>query len=379
VYGIDLKTGKEVWQLVRNGGRLSIPAVGVAGGRQILVFEDEAPISGASLVGVDLGNRKELWRAPLKARSRSGVSVDGGKAFAGDNDGNVVAVDLLTGVTRWSAEAQGEILTPPAIADGRVYVVAHDTSAGRSQLVALDEQSGKGAWPPYSPSVTGSGGSGAAASGGGVVAGFADRAVRKLSADGGAERWEELTPSVFSPVTLPALNTSGVYVADAMAGLYRLNAETGSRVWDYQFNDLVVRSSPVVSGDKVLLGLDDGRLVAVDVRSGRLVWQSQPSDGPVGAIALSREVVISVRGGKRPGLVAFAHDPKGKLMDIPSPTVIDAGALLGNYATALAVLLAVLFVVFRALASRSGGRLMTARGTKGESADGEEGFEEDGR
>ncbi|HEX7464026.1 MAG TPA: hypothetical protein VF382_03915, partial [Actinomycetota bacterium] len=50
VYGIDLRTGKEIWRLVRNGGPLSVPAVGVSGRRQIMVFVDEAPVSGTSLV-----------------------------------------------------------------------------------------------------------------------------------------------------------------------------------------------------------------------------------------------------------------------------------------------------------------------------------------
>ncbi|HEX7463737.1 MAG TPA: PQQ-binding-like beta-propeller repeat protein, partial [Actinomycetota bacterium] len=307
-----------------------------------------------SLVGVDLGTRRELWRTRLGAQSRSGVTIDGPRVFAGDENGNVVAVELQTGALRWKAKAQGEILTPPAVADGRVYVVAHDTSAGRSQLVAFDERSGRRAWPAYSAPVAGSTVSGAAAVAGVVVVGFADRIVRELAADGGNLRWEELALSYFSPASMPAVAGGDVYIADVAAGLYRLNAETGSRRWDYQFNDLVIRSSPVVSGSTVLLGLDDGRLVAVDVRSGDLVWQSEPSSGLLGAIALSHQVVVAVRGGEHPGLVAFVHDAEGRLVHVPSPTVVDAGALVGNFAIALVVVFGLLFVPFRVLARRTG-------------------------
>ncbi|MEW6059319.1 MAG: PQQ-binding-like beta-propeller repeat protein [Actinomycetota bacterium] len=354
VYAIDLRTGEEAWRLVRNGGPLSVPAVGVAGGRQILVFVDEAPISGIGLVGVELGNRRELWRAPLGARSSSGVSIDGTQVFVGDDRGRVHAVDLRKGTPLWTAKTSGEILTPPAVSDGRVYVVSHDTDARQSELAAFDESTGRKSWPAYSAPVAGAAGCGAAAADGGVVAGFTDRYVRKLSADGGVLRWEELALSFFSPANMPALGGGDVYIADVSGGLYRLDGETGSRVWDYQFNHLVVRSSPVVSGSAVLLGLDDGRMVAVDARSGELVWQGRPGDGLIGAVALSQEVVVAVKGGRQPGLVAFVHDPGGTLTHIPSPTVIDAGALLGNFAVALAIVLVALLVSFRFLAPRWG-------------------------
>ena len=354
VYGIDLATGEEAWQLIRNGGPLSIPAVGVVGTRQILVFVDESPI-GASLVGVDLGDRSELWRTPLKASSRSGVTIDGTTAFVADEDGNVYAVSVDKGAVLWSAQTIGEALAPPAASDGNVYVVARNTTSQETQLVALDERTGKAVWPQsYSPPVAGSAGSGPAAADGAVVVGFADRLLRALPAKGGPARWMSLVQSLFSPASAPAFQPGNVYAADVSGGLYRLNAATGTRDWDYQFNELVVRSSPVVSGETALLGLNDGRLVAVDIGSGELVWQSEASPGAIGPIALSHELVVAVKGGSHPGLVAFEHDPSGALVRIPSPTVLDAGELFGNYAIALAIALVALFVPFRILAARIG-------------------------
>ncbi len=354
VYGIGLTSGEQIWKLVRNGGPLSMPAVGTVGGRRVLAFVDESTGGGPSLVGVDLGSLRELWRTPLKTTSRSGVTIDGSQVFVADDDGNVYAVDLATGTLLWTAAANGEVLTPPAVSDGHVYVVARDENEQRSQLVALDQANGKPAWPAFRAPVSGSTGSGAAARDGAVVAGFADRVVRELSARDGTERWSALGLSLFSPANLPAFTSDRVYVADVAGGLYAFDAGTGERAWDYQLNDVVVRSSPVVSGSTVLLGLNDGRLVAIDASTGDLVWQSAPRQGLIGAIALSPDLVIAVKGGRYPGLVAYEHDPSGTLVGEPSPTVPNPGRLVGNYALALVVAFVLVLVPSRLLSRRLG-------------------------
>lgn len=353
VYGIDLATGERRWQLVRNGGPISMPAVGVTPNRQVLAFVDEAEGVGASLVGVDLSGMREVWRTRLEATSRSGVTVDGATAFVADDDGNVYAVNLATGALRWTAKAIGEVRAPPAVSDGNVYVSARDPDSLRAQLLALDEGTGSKAWE-FSPQVRVTTVSAPSAGDGSVVVGFADRMVRSFVADGGEELWGALTISLFLPSTAPANHAGAVFIADVSGGLYRLNPETGHRDWDHQNNDLVVQSSPVVSGQAVLLGLDDGRLVAIDAASGDLVWQGAPGPGSIGPIALSPDVVVAAKGGSGAGLVAFEHDPDGTLVRVPSPTEVDPARLFGNFAVALVVTALVLFIPFRLLAGRLG-------------------------
>jgi len=187
----------------------------------------------------------------------------------------------------------------------------------------------------------------------------------------GQERWGSLTNSLFSPVSSPALAGGDVYIADASGGLYRIDASTGSRVWDYQLNDLIVRSSPVVAGSAALVGLNDGRMVAVDVESGNLIWQSPEDPGLIGPIALSPEAVVAVKGGSRGGLVGFVHDDSGALVNVPTPTKVDAGKLFGNYAIALLATSLLLFGSFRLLARRFPGQAITRPGAG--SADEDEG------
>lgn len=353
VYGLDLSTGKVRWQLFRNGGPIAMPAVGVSGGNPVLVFSDEEPSGQTSLVGVDLSSMLEIWRTPLEAASKSAVAIDGNLAVVSDENGNVYGVKLDSGVLLWTYKVGGTIDAAAAISDQKVFVVSRDTS-GRElvRLVALGEADGKPlAWSPFTPKIAGSTASAPAVSSGTTVLGFADRVFRSIGPDG-ADVWGSLTNSLFSPVSAPAVAGGSVFVADVAGGLYRIDASTGSRTWDYQFNDLIVRSSPVVAGGYVLVGLNDGRLVAVNVDSGNLTWQGPADPGLIGPIALSPQALVAVKGGSKGGLVAFVHDDAGKLVDIPSPTKVDSSKLFGNYALALVIATVLLFVPFRLLVAR---------------------------
>ena len=383
VYALELGTGEIAWELPRDGGRLSVPALGVTGERRVLVYldgprEDEegtgssspspstSPSSSVSpsgqpadqnavkvseLVAVDLGDRSELWRTPLEDASRSGVALEGDRAYAADDEGRVYAVELATGAVAWSGKAIGRVESPPAVADGNVYVVARSADERTAQVLALDPETGERRWT-FSPQAGAVAVSAVSAQDGVVVFGSADRLVRGSAAEDGKVRWEALTLTLFSPVSAPAFRPGGVWVADASGGLYRIDPADGGRDWEHQTNELVVRSSPVVAGAYVLLGLNDGRLVAFDDRNGDLVYESRASQGLIGQIALSREVVVAVKGGKQPGLIAFEHDPEGTLVRIVSPTVPDPARLFGAFAVAFAIAGVVILVPFRLLRSR---------------------------
>jgi hypothetical protein len=352
VVGIDIGTGEQVWQLVRNGGPLSMPAVGTVGAEQVLVFLDESESLGTSMVAVDLSSMRERWRVPLGAVTRSGVTVDGANAYAADADGTVYAVSLDTGTLLWTADTIGRVEGPLAAADGNVYVAARDAGGQRVQVVALDPQSGDPRWE-FSPRVGAATASVPAAGNGLVIIGAADRLIHGLEADGGTEHWTSLALSLFSPVSGAALDGETLVIADASGGVYRLDPSDGHKLWDNQLNELVVRSSPVVAGTTVLVGLNDGRVVALDIGTGHLIWQNRPTPGLIGSIALSPDAVVAVKGGSTPGLVAFVHDPEGSLTDVASPTEIDLGRMFGNFAVAFVVSVVVLYAPFRLMARRS--------------------------
>ena len=391
VYGIDVASGTVEWQVPRAGGPLSVPAIGVAGGRRILLYlEGPGPVDTAgpaspsatssvspsagdptsttaaspspavtgeerdtsTLVAIALGDRTELWRTPLVGLSRSGVTIHGANAFVGmsppgpvtrDRQGTVTAISLEDGAVTWSQKLDGRVDSPLAVSDSQVYAVARNAETPQVAVAAFDAASGERGWPAPALQTSSTAGSAATAGGGSVFIGSADRRVRALDAGDGTERWATLALSLFSPATSLAFDGESVFAGDISGGVYRLDANDGERRWSYQLNEVVFRSSPVVSGSSVLLGLADGRLVAIDVSSGHLVWESDPSPGLVGTIALSTDAVIAVKGGRSAGLIAFEHDPDGTLVDVPSPTQLDVGTTLSRFGLAAVLVFAVAF------------------------------------
>jgi outer membrane protein assembly factor BamB len=390
VYGIDVATGEERSIAARSGGPLSAPAVARVGQIQAVLYlegsqepEASASASGTAsastspsaspsaspdgeavgpgevdgsssfLVAVSLRDGTELWRVPLQAVARSGVTVDDTTAYVGDQQGHVVAVALADGSVTWTAEVPGRVDVPVAVSGGTVYVVARDADAPAVAIAALDAATGERSWQVF-PRATSTFGSAPAAGVGFVLVGSADRLVRSIAAEDGTERWTSLVLSFFSPATAPAFAGDAVYAADLSGGLYRIDAADGHREWSHQLNEIVLRSAPVVSGPTVLLGLNDGRLVAFDSESGHLVWESEATPGLVGAIALGSDVVIAVKGGRDGGLIAFEHDPEGELLDLAPPTELETGTTLSRYGLAAAIVLIVALIPGIALRRRLG-------------------------
>jgi outer membrane protein assembly factor BamB len=393
VYGVDIGTGEVTWQIPRDGGPLSVPAVATdTGGRHVLVYVEgpaaatsSTPSSSVSasptatptetttaspsvsscpagdregfstVVAVRLRDRTELWRTPLECVSRSGVAIDDDDGvFVGDQAGNVYALSLVDGSVTWTEQVGGRADTSIAVADGNAFVVARDADTPRVVLAAFDAATGERAWSPLSLQVSSTAGSAPTAGGGSLFLGSADRRVRALDAASGDERWNALVLSVFSPATALAYDGRSVFAADVAGGLYRLDAAEGTRLWSFHLNETVLRSAPVVSGSYALLGLGNGGMVAVDVESGHLAWRGRVTPGLIGSFALSSDAVIAVKGGREAGLVAFEHDPDGTLLDEPSPTQFEAGTSLSRWAIAAVLVFGIAFALGLAASRRFG-------------------------
>jgi outer membrane protein assembly factor BamB len=129
--------------------------------------------------------------------------------------------------------------------------------------------------------------------------------------------------------------------------LYRLDGDTGERLWDFQFESIVLRGSPVGVGDAAVLGLGEGELTALDIDSGRLIWRHATGAGELGGIAVGTDTLVVKKGGREGGLVAFAHDPEGELISEVSPTELDLTRMLSNLGLGLLVVVAGAYVLFR--------------------------------
>lgn len=214
-----------------------------------------------------------------------GEDIYGSPAFAdrtlylGTSHGRVVALDAATGTEQWTAVIRNDNSTPdteahhrteltsPAVAQGRVYVGAHQ--AGR--LYALDAATGELVWSAglvggnvrSSPAVA----DGTVYIGAYRIVGCLDSvdclvaavrgstgALHAFDATTGRERWtSELRPAVTSS---PAVTKDQVIIGHG-EGISGFDRQHGEQLWDVTVDERV-ESSPAVAGGMVYINSADG-------------------------------------------------------------------------------------------------------------------------
>jgi len=189
----------------------------------------------------------------------------------------------------------------PAILGNRVFA-----ADGGGALVAIDAGTGNEVWQVDTGLRLGSG---VAAGEGLVVVGTLDGKLLAFDADDGKSRWTAQLSS--EALAAPAI-TDGLVVARTVDGrAYAFEVEDGSRKWvfDRGVPLLTLRgnSSPLIVGDRALLGYDNGKLVAVDLDKGTAEWEQTLASGE-GRSDIDRTVDIDgeiVSDGTRAYAVAF--------------------------------------------------------------------------
>lgn len=157
----------------------------------------------------------------------------------------------------------------PAVAAGRIY-----SATANGMVYAFDSAQGKKIWQRRFDGLVISGGVGL--NDRSLFAGTSKGVLLAMGREDGSEQWRAaLSSEVLAP---PVATASHVIVRCTDGNVFALNAENGHELWRYQATvpALTLRGegAPVISGDRVLLGLANGRLVSLSLYDGSLNWES---------------------------------------------------------------------------------------------------------
>lgn len=219
----------------------------VASGR-VITLDSQALVTATSTGGETLWSR-DLTPATERAGQSSGggMAIDGDTLYVSVGFGVLTALDLATGATRWEQKLEASGSGTPTIWGDLVYLTAGDNTGW-----AINKTNGRVEWQVTS-----------SASYRNVLGAPAPALTSKYAifAFGSGE-----VHGVFRQGGLPRWNTSVVG---------RRPGRAGSLVSD-------VTSAPVVSGDRVYVGNQSGRLSALSVSSGEPLWTAR--DGAIGPV-----------------------------------------------------------------------------------------------
>ncbi|KTD23097.1 PQQ (pyrrolo quinoline) WD40-like repeat, enzyme repeat domain protein [Legionella lansingensis] len=175
---------------------------------------------------------QQKWSVPLNAKSNANLKLKpeivGNVIYTADASGLIEAVDKTNGKLLWSKKLANGIVSGPSVSSGSI-VVATDAST----VILLKQVDGSELW------------------------------TSKVSSE---------------VLSKPVIAHSKVIAKTIDGNLYAFDIVSGEKLWvsEHGAPSLILKasSSPVVIGDQlVLVGYSDGKMDAVDLQTGRLVWQ----------------------------------------------------------------------------------------------------------
>jgi eukaryotic-like serine/threonine-protein kinase len=273
IHGIDAATGKRRWR-VSTGPLLPLPWGHESGDVYLSSpnYSNGMVVVGAGdgyVYALDAATGTTRWRARTEGRVRGTPAVAGNRVFVGSVDGRVYAFDLVTGKQQWRYDTEGaslhsenfgfdrrSIQSSPAVVNGVVFVGARD-----GMLYALDANAGTLRWR-YDHKISWVIGSPAVADGMVYVGSSDAHFLQALDAATGTEKWR--TDAASTVWSSPAVAGTNVYYGDGAGRLHIGDRASGKDLAIFR-TGAAIHSSPVVDGNLVVFGSEDGGVYAVRV------------------------------------------------------------------------------------------------------------------
>ncbi|HYH27208.1 MAG TPA: PQQ-binding-like beta-propeller repeat protein, partial [Actinomycetota bacterium] len=239
--------------------------------------------------------------------------------------------------------------TSPAVSAGRVVMVAEDYDSGTVTVLGLDADTGERAWR-FVPDGVALGSSAAVIADGVVVLGIGDIRMHGLRLRDGAHLWDERGRAAYGARFTPA-GGDPVVVGDRAGHVTAVEPRSGKERWLYRVpGDLLLGGAVFLDARWVAIGDGSGEVTAIDARTGHLAWRTNLGARRVEAPAADGEhLYVAQRGGP---VFAFEHDPRGMLLDEPSPTTLFPVRALAGWALAAGPIYVLIVLLFRVVRSR---------------------------
>ena len=233
--------------------------------------------SDGEVAAINAANGARLWGVELERPLSGGVGYHNRSLYLGGADGSVLQLSAEDGAVEWEAAVSGEVLAAPVVSDDWVIVQTYD-----GKLLGFRSGAEEPSWTFTSdvPVLTLRGTSAPILVGGNAIAGFGDGKVVAVDVDSGNVSWEARigVPQGSSEIDRivdvdGAMTQQGIelFVASYQGRVAALDSRTGRKLW--QQNVSSVTGTNVGFGNVYVADVD-GTLSAF-LRTGQGVrWQN---------------------------------------------------------------------------------------------------------
>lgn len=255
----------------------SLMATPVIEGERIYTVDSSGSVSALSVTHGD-----RLWQKNVPEQVPENASIFGtglalgeGKLVVATSYGFVVALDPATGKQYWQRNLLTPLRSAPIIHEGKIYII---TMTNTLQQLSLAD--GTLGWNHAGIVETASflGMASPAIADDLVIAPYSSGEVFGLRALNGRMVWEEnlggskrtgTLPSMADIQAQPILHNGRLYVASNSGRFVALDVRTGRRVWEA---DAGSTSTPWIAGNTIYMLTTDSQLAALALDTGRVRW-----------------------------------------------------------------------------------------------------------
>lgn len=228
----------------------------------------------------DAQSGERLWETELAPDDEEdlipgGLAFEDGRVFVTTGFAEVLALDAATGAELWRSRLEAPLHAPPTAAGGRVFAITITNT-----LYAFDAGNGVELWNYRAIAELAAlvGGAAPAVDGGVVVAPFSSGELVALAAETGQVLWSDSFASTRRTDEIanlaqirgaPVIDRGRVFAVSFGGLVAAIDLRTGRRIWD---RDIGGTERPWVAGDYIYLISKSNELVCLSRDSGGVYW-----------------------------------------------------------------------------------------------------------
>ncbi|MBF0248323.1 MAG: PQQ-binding-like beta-propeller repeat protein [Alphaproteobacteria bacterium] len=279
----------------------------------------------------DAETGRELWSTELTPDDEDdghisgGLAYDDGRVFAGGGFGQVIALDAKTGAEQWRKQLSAPIRSAPTARGGRVFAVTLD-----NKLHALASHDGSLLWSHAGSSEMAMllGSASPAEDEGVVVVPYSSGELAALKVSNGRQLWmdslktrriTESTAALAHIRANPVIDRGRVFAVSFSGLMVAIDLRSGRRLWEKNIGGY---QSFWVAGDYLFTLTGNEELTALERDTGRVLWVralprwEDPEDRtePIvwtGPLLVSDRLIVASSAGKALAVSPYSGDILG--------------------------------------------------------------------
>lgn len=264
IHALSLDSGAELWSYYGMNAACGTPIII---GNEVIFAQADGEITC-----IDFQDGSLIWRFlpvdEIDSRLEDGVIFADGLFYVASTGGKISAIDMPIGEEVWSYQANQGLRSAPAYGEGLIFQGEYDGLFSILDAKTGERLNGGGASAAVNTPIVNDGK---------VYFSAWDGSVKSVQIKDVIPLW---SVKLGDPVTTsPVLSGNMLLVGTARGLIFALNEEDGKTLWQYDTNGGIITANPVVADGLVFACSSDGVVHVIEASTGKALHRLRLKQG----------------------------------------------------------------------------------------------------